>query len=167
MAEDENPEGAAAGGEAPRQIQIQKIYLKDASFESPASPGIFGQENLNPKFELNIAARSQPAGDNLHEVVITVTVDARQDDKHVFVAEVQQAGLFTISGFNQEELEAMLGAFCPNQLYPFARERLMSLVSQGGFPPPQLHPVNFERIYAEERRRKKEEGAAGADAGNA
>lgn len=165
MAEDENPEGAAGGGETPRQIQIQKIYLKDASFESPASPDIFGQQDLNPKFELNIGARSQPAGENLHEVVITVTVNARQDDKHVFLAEVQQGGLFTISGFNDEELDAMLGAFCPNQLYPFARERLMSLITQGGFPAPQLNPVNFERIYAEERRRRQEEGAA--ESGNA
>jgi preprotein translocase subunit SecB len=138
----------AAGGEAASgpQLLVQRIYLKDCSFESPASPGVFGGE-WAPQMQLNIGAGNKPMGEDHYEVVLTVTVEAKKDDAVAFLCEVQQAGLFMISGFDEEDLRRILNASCPNVIFPYAREAVCDLVTKGGFPQLLLQPVNFDSLY--------------------
>lgn len=132
-----------------KQFAIQKIYVKDLSFETPNSPAVFTEE-WKPEVNLNLNSESRPVADNVYEVVMKLTVTARQGEKTAYLAEVQQAGIFTIAGFAEDEVKPMLGAFCPNTLYPFAREAVADLVQRGGFPPLLLAPINFDALYAQQ-----------------
>ncbi|WP_297528101.1 protein-export chaperone SecB [Thiohalobacter sp.] len=132
-----------------KQFAIQKIYVKDLSFETPNSPQIFTEE-WQPEINLNLNSESRPVTDTVFEVVLSLTVTAKIGDKTAYLAEVQQAGVFTIAGFAEEELKPMLGAFCPNTLYPFARETVADLVNRGGFPQLLLAPINFDALYAQQ-----------------
>jgi len=148
---------AGANGAAPQgnvgQVAVQKIYVRDSSFEVPGAPMIF-QEQGQPNIQLNLSQKVQTIGDNVFEVVLTVTVTCKIADKTAYLAEVQQAGIFTLSGFDQNSLHAIIGTFCPNTLFPFARQAIADLVTNGGFPPFLLQPVNFEQLYAEQTRRR-------------
>lgn len=157
MAEEQNnsQNGQAAGGESGRTVQIQRIYVKDLSFESPQAPTIFTEDEFRPEFQMNLGNRTTKLSDNVYEVVLTVSVEARQNDQAVFLAELQQAGLFTVAGFEGDELDSVLGAFCPAQLYPYAREVITSTVTNGSFPAPQLQPVNFDQLYLQQREEKQ------------
>ncbi|RRQ21903.1 protein-export chaperone SecB [Thiohalobacter thiocyanaticus] len=132
-----------------KQFAIQKIYVKDLSFETPNSPAVFTEE-WKPEVNLNLNSESRPVADNVYEVVMKLTVTAKQGEKTAYLAEVQQAGIFTIAGFAEDEVKPMLGAFCPNTLYPFAREAVADLVQRGGFPPLLLAPINFDALYAQQ-----------------
>lgn len=135
----------------PQQVfDIQKIYLKDVSFESPQSPKVFTEEfNLSTNVELNTASRK--LGDNVFEVVLNITVTVKQgegDDAEVaYLVEVKQAGVFVAAGFEAEQLSHILGSHCPNSLFPFAREAISDLVNKGGFPQMLLSPINFDALY--------------------
>ena len=129
-----------------QQFEIQKIYLKDVSLETPNSPLIF-TEQWKPEINLQLNNTSTPLADNVYDVVLTLTVTAKLGEKTAYLAEIQQAGIFTLKGFADEQLGPMLGAFCPNILFPFAREAVASLVQKGGFPPLLLNPVNFDALY--------------------
>ncbi len=145
------------------QLAIQKIYVKDISFEAPNSPAIFTGE-LNPTADVHFANRTTALDGETHEVVLTVTVKVRQDERTVYLVEVQQAGIFVIRGFPAEHLGAILATACPNSLFPFAREAICDLVVKGGFPQLLLAPVNFEILYAQElQRRQKGEGPRPAE----
>lgn len=157
MAEQENNQ---------RQILLQKIYVKDFSFESPNSPDVFTGGEWAPKTNLNLRSAHQLSHSDVHEVVLTVTVDAKHDDKTLFLVEVQQAGLFQISGYNKEEFEAIVGTFCPNTLFPYARETVASIVAKGGFPEFLLQPINFDALYAESRKQAQAQAEGQAAAGN-
>ena len=147
--------------EAPqKQIAIQKLYVKDLSFESPNSPKVFVGNEWQPKTNLNLRSSHGSAADNLHEVVLTITVEAKHEETTLFLIEIQQAGLFQISGYSQEEVETILGSFCPGTLFPYAREAISSTVSRGGFPEFILQPINFDALFAESKR----QAAAQADA---
>jgi len=137
-----------------RQFALQKIYLKDTSFEAPHSPAIF-QENWQPQINLNLATAARDAGDNLKEVVLTITVEAKDKDRTAFLIEVQQAGLFVTKGFSPQELGPLLGAYCPNILFPYARETVSDLVTRGGFPQLLLQPVNFDELYTRHVQQQK------------
>lgn len=140
-----------ANAPAERKVAIQKIYVKDFSFESPQTPQVFTQGKWEPKTNLNLrSTHSAHAGDH-HEVVLTVTAETKQDDKTVFLVELQQAGLFYITGYSGEEFAAVVGSFCPSVLFPYAREAIASLVSKGGFPELLLQPINFDALYAQSR----------------
>ena len=132
-----------------RQFAIQKIYVKDISFETPNSPAVFTEE-WKPEINLNLNSESRAIADNVYEVVLKLTVTATHGDKTAFLVEAQQAGIFTIAGYAEDELKAMLGAFCPGTLYPFARETVADLVQRGGFPPLLLAPINFDALYAQQ-----------------
>jgi len=132
-----------------QQFAIQKIYLKDVSFESPNSPQAFTSDK-QPQINVQINTSNQTVAEDTYEVVLEITVTAKHDDKTAFLAEVKQAGIFTISGFPQENLGGMIGAFCPETLFPFAREAVSELVSKGGFPQLLLAPVNFNALYAQQ-----------------
>ena len=151
---------------AGKQIAIQKIYIKDFSFESPKTPQIFGQSEWNPKTDLNLRSSHSPIADNNHEVVLTVTIEAKQDDNAVFVVELQQAGLFHIAGYSEEEFKAIIGSFCPNILYPYARESVAGIVAKGGFPEFLLQPINFDALYAQGVAQAKANLEGGGASGN-
>ncbi|MDH5360719.1 MAG: protein-export chaperone SecB [Gammaproteobacteria bacterium] len=138
-----------------QQVNLQKIYLKDVSFETPHSPQIFTKD-WQPEVNIDLATNGQPIGDNLYECVLTITVTAKSAGDTAFLAEVHQAGIFEISGFPEEQLATILGVFCPTTLFPYARETISELVSKGGFPQLLLAPVNFEAIYAQNQQQQTE-----------
>jgi preprotein translocase subunit SecB len=147
MSEDQNqimtPDDLAAA-----QFQIQKLYAKDVSFECPNAPQIF-QDAGQADVKMSLAQRVDDLGENLHEVVLTVTVTATIEDKTAYLAEVAQAGIFMMSGFNEQAAHAVMNTMCPGTLFPYARRVISEMVSEGGFPPLTLQPVNFEQLYAQ------------------
>lgn len=152
MAQDNPP--AADPQTVTGQLAIQKIYLKDVSFEAPNSPAVFTGD-LNPSADVHFANKTTALDDDNHEVVLTVTVKVQQDSQSIYLVEVQQAGIFTIRGFPEQHLPAILATACPNSLFPFAREAICDLVVKGGFPQLLLAPVNFEVLYAQELQRRQ------------
>jgi len=161
MAESQTPGNGAAA--APAQLVVQKIYVKDASFEAPGAPAIF-QEQAQPQVQLNLSQKVANFSEGLYEVVLTVTVTCKINDKTAYLAEVQQAGVFSMSGFQQQELQGVLATYCPHTLYPYARAVISDMVMSGGFPPFLLQPINFEQLYAEQMRRRAEGAPAVANA---
>ncbi len=132
------------------QFAIQKIYLKDVSLESPNAPSVFTDGEWKPDINVQLNSSHQAIGEDLYEVVLTLTITAKQNGKTAFLVEVKQAGLFTLTGFPKENLEGMLGAYCPESLFPFAREAVADFVNKGGFPPLILNPVNFNALYTQQ-----------------
>ena len=141
--------------EQAKQFIIQKIYVKDVSFETPNSPVIFTQK-WEPKVEFNLASNAQALENGLFEVGLTVTVTVKLEDKTAYLAEVTQAGVFTVSGFEEQEMGPMIGSYCPTILFPFARETVSDLVVKGGFPPMLLAPVNFDALYLQHVQQQQE-----------
>jgi len=131
-----------------RQFALQRIYIKDISYETPSSPGIFTEE-WKPEPNLNLNSNVSNLGNNTFEVVLTVTVTTKVGNKTAYLAEVKQAGIFSVSGFSDNEMGHMMGAYCPNILFPYAREVVSDLVSKGSFPQLLLTPVNFDALYAQ------------------
>jgi len=131
-----------------KQFAIQKIYTKDLSFETPNTPKIF-TEKWEPTVDFNLGSTVSPLENSLYEVALTVTITVKSEDKTAYLVEVNQAGIFTISGFSDQELGPMVGSFCPNILFPYAREAISDLVAKGGFPQLLLAPVNFDALYAQ------------------
>lgn len=132
----------------PQEFSIHSIYLKDVSFESPNAPAIF-REQTQPQIQMNLGINTNPLEQDVFEVVLSLTVTAKVGERTAFLVELQQAGIFRLRGFDDEHLKPMLGIFCPNVLFPYAREAISSLVTRGGFPQLLLEPVNFEAIYAQ------------------
>ncbi len=137
-----------AGEQTPQQFEIQKIFVKDVSFEAPGTPETFTLE-WQPEVNVQLNTNARTIGDKQYEVVLSVTVTAKNDDKNAFLVEVQQAGVFGMNGFEQDQLNGMLGSFCPDILFPYAREVISDLVTRGGFPQLLLAPVNFDALYQE------------------
>ncbi len=132
------------------QFGIQRIFTKDVSFESPNSPEIFRKE-WKPQIKLDLNTKTKALDTEAFEVVLTLTVSAKIEDQTAFLCEVQQAGIFTISGFPDENKDQMLGAYCPNILFPYAREAIDSAVLKGSFPALMLAPVNFDALYLQNK----------------
>lgn len=143
-----------------RQISIQKIYLKDFSFESPHAPAVFASQDWQPKTNLNLRSVHTDIHDDNHEIVLTITVETKHEEQTLFLVELQQAGIFHISGYEGEELGAIIGSFCPNVLYPYARETIGNIVSKGGFPEFLLQPISFDALYAQSKQQGATEMAA-------
>ncbi|NOY66228.1 MAG: protein-export chaperone SecB [Gammaproteobacteria bacterium] len=131
-----------------QEFGIHSIYLKDVSFEAPNSPEVF-KTQFQPEIEMNLNLQTNNLEDHVYEVVLSVTVSAKANDKAAFLVELQQAGVFTLKGFDKENMGPMLGIYCPNVLFPYARESVANLVTKGGFPQLLLEPVNFEALYAQ------------------
>ena len=132
---------------AEKRLSISKIYLKDFSFESPQAPTIFRRGDWRPQTNLNLRSSHEAVEESLHEVVLTLTVEAKEEEKTCFLIELQQAGLFEISGYEDQEFKAIVGSFCPNILFPYARESIASLIQKGGFPEFVLQPINFDALF--------------------
>jgi len=130
------------------EFALQRIYTKDVSFETPNSPVVFSQP-WEPQSSLNLNSSVTPLGDDLYEVVLSVTVTTTIQDKTAYLVEVQQAGIFMAKGFPDQDMGPMMGAYCPNILFPYAREVISDLVSKGSFPQLLLTPVNFDALYAQ------------------
>jgi len=129
-------------------FQIEKIYVKDVSLEIPGAPQVF-LEAQAPQLEIQVRNESAQFADGLFEVAVTVTVTAKAGDRTLFLAEVAQAGIFSVRGVPQADIEPLLAVACPTILYPYAREAVSDLVTRGGFPPVLLAPVSFEALYAQ------------------
>jgi preprotein translocase subunit SecB len=142
--------------EGGQQFQLQKIYLKDTSFETPNSPGIF-TEKWEPEVNVEMQSTVTVLMENVYEVVLVLTVTAKVEDKTAFLVEVHQAGVFAMAGFTENEQGHMLGSYCPNLIFPYAREAVSDLVGKGGFPQLLLAPVNFDALYAQHLQQQAEE----------
>ena len=127
-------------------FQIQRIYTKDVSFEAPNAPHVF-QKEWEPEVKLDLDTASSQLADDVYEVVLRVTVTATVGEDSAFLCEVQQAGIFSIGGIEGTQMAHCLGAYCPNILFPYARECITSLVSRGTFPQLNLAPVNFDALF--------------------
>lgn len=152
MAENEQAQGE-------RQFAVQRIYVKDLSFESPNAPAIFRGE-WRPQHELNLNTKVNRVGEDAFEVVLSVTVTAKSGEQTAFIVEVHQAGFFGVKGFAEQELGPLLGAYCPNLLFPYAREAVSDLVTKGGFPQLVLQPVNFDALFAQHQQKVAEQSGA-------
>ena len=150
MAEEEI-QGSATDEQQQAQFQLQKIYVKDVSFEVPNAPQVF-QDDGQVEIKLNLAQKVADLAEGVHEVVLTITVTAsigENGEKTAYLAEVQQAGIFSIVGLPEQGRHAALNTLCPHTLFPYARRVITDLVAEGGFPPLVLQPINFDQIYAQ------------------
>lgn len=132
--------------EQEQAFTIQKIYTKDISFESPNTPELFTTD-FQPQLSVDLNVESSKLSDDVYHVVLRVTATTKVEEKTAFLCEVEQAGIFTLKGFEDAEMGYLLGAGCPNTLFPYAREVVSDLVQRGGFPQLLLEPVNFDAMY--------------------
>lgn len=143
--------------QAQGQFALQRIYVKDLSFEAPSAPKTFlaaWQPEVN--VELSTAANRLEDGKNF-EVVLSLTVTVKNDNATAFLVEVKQAGIFLIEGVPEAQMAQLLGAYCPNVLFPYARETVSDVVTRGSFPQMLLAPVNFDAVFAEAQRKRAEQ----------
>lgn len=164
MAETSNGATNGQAQQAQAQLNLQKIYVKDVSFEAPGAPQIFQGTGAQPNVELNLSQRVTQLGEAAYEVVLSVTATCKIEDKTAYLAEVHQAGIFGFSGFDAPSRDAVLATYCPNVLFPYARQVVSDLVQNGGFPPFLLQPINFDALYADQQRRRAEGTGQGAGA---
>lgn len=148
MAEENTAATEETGATQQSRFGIQKIYIKDMSFETPHSPQIF-QEQWSPAVDLDLSSSATLLAENLYEVVLSITVTVKSGDKTVYLAEVQQAGIFHVEDLPKEVISRVLATMCPNILFPFAREVVADLALRGGFPQLLIAPVNFDALYAQ------------------
>ena len=144
----ENTAAAGNGANGP-QFLLQQLFIKDLSFEAPTAPALLQAGTGEPDVKLNLRHSAEALDGDMFEVVLHVNVHAEMNGKTVFLAELDQAGLFLIRGYDEEQRKQLLGVYGPNTLFPYAREAISSTVARGGFPPLMLQPINFEALYAQ------------------
>lgn len=138
------------------EFAIQRLYVKDLSLETPNTPQIF-LDAWEPQMHMDIATdASLVLEEGLREVVLTVTVTVKIKEKVAFLVEVKQAGIFSLKNFTDEQMQHMLGSFCPNILYPYAREVVSDAVMRAGFPQLYLAPVNFDALFEQHKKSEEE-----------
>jgi preprotein translocase subunit SecB len=133
-----------------QQLEIQRIYIKDLSFEAPSMPQIF-REEWRPEIAVDLDVKNNQLENDIYEVVLSVTVNTKMKDKTIFLTEVQQAGIFFLTGFDKSQLDQLLSAYCPTVLFPYAREVISDITVKASFPPLNLAPVNFEVLYLQHK----------------
>ena len=144
--------------EQQEQFDIQKLFVRDLSFESPQAPVIF-TEQWQPSTDVNLSSRFDVLGDDHYLVDLKIQITAKQNDKVSFLIEVVQSGIFLLKGFAQEQQDQLLNSYCQNTLFPFAREVISESVTKGGFPPLVLAPVNFDALYAQKLEQDAEDNS--------
>ncbi|MBR7887715.1 protein-export chaperone SecB [Marinomonas sp. A79] len=149
------PEAPAQEAATP-QLSLQRVFLKDISFESPRSPMIF-QEEWKPEVGLELNTKSRQVGESVYEIVLEITVTVKNGDQTGYLVQVQQGGLFVISGLEDQQLHHALGAFCPATIFPYARENIDAVVVKGSFPALMLAPINFDALYLESLQKQQAE----------
>jgi len=130
------------------QLALQNVYLKDCSYEAPNGPRVDG--NWNPQINLDLHTSANGLTPDLREIVLTVTVSAKQNDVTIFLVEVKQAGIFLMRNLTEPDVRRAVSSVCPSVLFPYARAAVSNLVTQGGFPQFLLPPVNFDALYAQQ-----------------
>jgi len=160
--EAEAPEQAAPEQNQQPGFSIEKIYVKDLSLEIPNAPAVFMQRET-PQVSIELGNKVTRLEEGVFEVMLSVTVTSKIEEKTVFLVEVAQAGIFQVRNIPQENLEAIVSVTCPNILFPYAREAVSDLITRGGFPPVLLSPINFEALYAQQKQQQVEGAAAGGD----
>ena len=166
MAEEESTgtEQPQAQAEAPQQqFMMQRVYLKDLSFESPISPAVFKQE-WKPQMNVDLNTKSGSLGGEDYEVVLTITITATVNEETAFLVEVQQAGIFLIQGIEGDDLRRVLATVCPNMLFAYAREVIDNVVTKATFPALMLAPVNFDALFMQAVQQAQEQAQAQAAA---
>jgi len=148
-----------------KQFAIQKLFIKDVSFETPNSPMIF-LDKWEPEVEFNLSSNVTTLKDDMYDVTIVATVTVKVGEKTAYLAEINQSGIFLVKGFSEQEKGPMLGSYCPNVLFPYAREAISDLVTKGGFPPMLLAPVNFDALYQQHIQKAQENQAQSSDSIN-
>ena len=128
------------------QFAIQRTFIKDLSFETPMGVKVFTQA-FQPKVKMDVNTRGNSIAESVHEIVLTLTITAKVEENTAYIVELQQAGIFAINGFQEEQMAHVLGAVCPNFLFPYAREAVDSIVVKGGFPPLSIAPIDFDAIF--------------------
>src|SRR3977135_3821442 len=131
------------------QVSLQTVYLKDCSYESPNGPRLPTNQAWEPKFQLNMSTSAEELSPDARDVLLTVTVEAKQGEATLYLVEVKQAGVFSITGASGEDLKRLVGSFCPSVLFPYAREVISDLIVKGGFPNFLLPLVNFDALFAQ------------------
>jgi preprotein translocase subunit SecB len=131
------------------QVSLQSVYLKDCSYESPNGPRLPNNQGWEPKFQLNMNTAAEEIGPDIREVLLTITLEAKQGDATLYLVEVKQAGVFSISGASVDDMKRLIGSFCPSLLFPYAREVISDLIIKGGFPNFLLPLVNFDALFAQ------------------
>ena len=149
--------------EPQQQFALQRIYVKDISFETPQGLEVFRQQ-WKPKVNLEMNTRQNRIDEQNFEVILTLSVTATQEDKTAFIVEVQQGGIFFVSGIPEAQLRQVLATVCPTILFPYAREAIDSLVVRGSFPPLMLAPVNFDALYVQAMKQQQDKLASEAPA---
>ncbi len=169
MTDQLTPVLADGNAQSQAQFTVEKIYVKDVSFEAPNAPAVFNEQG-QPQLNMNLNQKVGRLEGDLFEVILGVTLTCTLNDKTVYLAEVEQAGIFGLAGFDDRTLDMMLGTYCPNVLFPYVRQSISDLITNGGFPPFYMQPINFEALYAEGLRRRAD-GQPGsvsvAESGNA
>ncbi len=155
----ENEADAAPQDGEQKTIQPQKIYLKDVSFETPSSPQIFTKK-WEPEIKVEFQNSAREIDTNLYEVVVSLTVTTSVEGETAYLAEVHQAGIFVMQGFDAQDLHMKQNIYCMRFLYPYASAAVSDLVTRGGFPQLLLSPLNFEKMYVDRVNRLKENAAA-------
>lgn len=163
MAEENQANNGDAAGQQQTQFNIQRIYTKDVSFESPNSPAMFTKE-WKPEIKLDLDTSTNTVDENVYEVILTVTVTATMGEETAFLCEVKQAGIFAIGEMPEQNKAHMIGAYCPNVLFPYAREAISNMVNRGTFPPLNLAPVNFDAIFAAYMQKRAQQAQEGEQA---
>jgi preprotein translocase subunit SecB len=142
-----------------KQLLLQRIYIKDLSFESPKAPQVF-QSGAAPNSQLNIRTSNRDLDEGNVEVTLTLTLESKTQEETLFIIELSQAGVFYVQGYTQEERAMILGSFCPSTLYPFAREAIADIATKGGFPQLLLQPINFDAMFQQAVRERAAQGAS-------
>lgn len=151
-----NTENLNSQAEDNSQFMVQRVYIKNLSYETNNTPAVF-QEKWEPELNLDLNTEHQELAKDIFEVVLTVTAKVTNNKKTAFLVEVEQAGIFTIQGPTKEQLEHLLNSFCPSLLFPYAREVISSEVMRGSFPQLVLAPINFDALYMQQLEEVKKE----------
>jgi len=159
---DEQVPGAVEEEKPQAQFQLQKLYMKDVSFEVPSAPQIF-QDDGQVEIKMNLAQKVELLTEGVHEVILTVTVTASLGEKTAYLAEVHQAGIFAVTGLSEQATHGAMNTLCPHTLFPYASRTITDLVADGGFPPLVLQPINFDQIYAQRMQEAQAQANEGVD----
>ncbi len=141
-------------------FHVEKIYLKDLSYESPHTPEVF-MDGKEPKVEFNLDTSARKKEGDHYEVTLNVTVKVANEDRPLFLVEVDYAGLFLLRNFSKEHIPMMLGIECPSVLFPYVRQVVSGVIAEGGFKPLMLEPINFAMLYHQAQAKRQASGAAG------
>lgn len=152
----ENSQTANTTGQQP-EFMIQRVYVKDISYEAPQTPGMF-QQDWKPDVDVQMQTQSTPLAEDTYEIVLKVTITVKNNDKIAFIAEVAQAGIFTLRHFTPAQMSHGLGSLCPSILFPYARETITDLSTRGTFPPLYLAPINFDHAYMQRVQQEQQSG---------